>query len=214
MRVVFLGAPGAGKGTQAKCVGRYLKVPQISSGDMLRAAVRIGSPLGRQAQTFMDEGQLVPDSLMVALILERIRKSDCNDGFILDGFPRTQEQANSLENSLKAAQKPLDRVIDLHIDKEVLIQRLLGRRVCPKGHGEWHLRFRPPPEPGVCPQCGATLVHRDDDQRDTIETRLQAYQASTAPLVAFYKQRGILCQVEADGDIAMVTRHIQKVICT
>jgi adenylate kinase len=212
MRVIFLGPPGAGKGTQAKRTQDRYRIPQLSTGDLLRAAVKAGSPLGRQARTFMDAGKLVPDDLVVALIVERMKQPDCENGFILDGFPRTAGQAQALEKELKKAKAPIDVVINFAIDPERLIERLTGRRICPNGHGEYHIRFSPPKVTGKCDVCGAELVHRPDDHEEQIRTRMEAYTRDTEPLIGFYRSRGVLHSVDAEGEIGAVTRAIDAAL--
>lgn len=208
MRVIFLGPPGAGKGTQAKRAQNEFGIPQLSTGDLLRAAVKEGSVLGKQAQGFMNAGKLVPDDLVVALIVERLDQPDCKKGFILDGFPRTAGQAEALEKELKKHGTPIDAVVNFAVDADKLVERLVGRRICPNGHGEYHLRFHPPKQPGRCDVCGAELVHRPDDHEDQIRTRMEAYARDTKPLIDFYGARGVLNTVNADGEIDSVTRDV------
>lgn len=208
MRVIFLGPPGAGKGTQAKRAQSAFGIPQLSTGDLLRAAVKEGSALGKQAQGYMNAGKLVPDDLVVALIAERLDQPDCRMGFILDGFPRTAGQAEALELELKKHKAPIDAVINFAVDAERLIERLVGRRICPNGHGEYHLVFHPPKAPGKCDVCGADLVHRPDDHEDKIRTRMEAYTRDTQPLIDFYGKRGVLHTVRAEGKIDAVTGEV------
>ena len=212
MRVIFLGPPGAGKGTQAKRTQERFRIPQLSTGDLLRAAVKAGSPLGEKARTFMDAGKLVPDDLVVALIVERMEQPDCENGFILDGFPRTAGQAQALEAELKKAGAPIDMVINFAIDPERLIERLTGRRICPNGHGEYHIRFQPPKVEGKCDVCGEALVHRPDDHEDRIRTRMEAYTRDTEPLIGFYRSRGVLQSVDAESEIGAVTKAIDAAL--
>ncbi|HUJ74638.1 MAG TPA: adenylate kinase, partial [bacterium] len=201
MRLIFLGPPGSGKGTQSKQVGQKHGIPQLSTGDLLRAAVRAGSPLGQQAQGHMDAGRLVPDALVIELLLERMRQPDCARGFILDGFPRTLVQAQALEKALAERDMPLDAVISFEIDDQVLVERLTGRRVCPNGHGEWHIRFHPPKQAGKCDVCGAALVQREDDQEARIKTRFALYHNDTEPLKAFYDGRHLLHRINAQESV-------------
>ena len=212
MRVIFLGPPGAGKGTQAKRVQEAFHIPQLSTGDLLRAAVKEGTELGKKAQGYMDAGKLVPDDLVVALVAERLKQPDCRQGYILDGFPRTAGQAEALERELKKQGGPIDAVVNFTVDAERLIERLTGRRICPNGHGEYHIRFRPPKEAGRCDVCGETLVHRPDDHEDQIRTRMEAYTRDTQPLIEFYRKRGVLKSVNADAQIEAVTREVQTVL--
>ena len=212
MRVIFLGPPGAGKGTQAKRAQSAFGIPQLSTGDLLRAAVKEGTALGKQAQGFMNAGKLVPDDLVVALLAERLRQADCRSGFILDGFPRTAGQADALERELKKHGAPIDAVINFAVDAERLVERLVGRRICPNGHGEYHLSFHPPKSPGQCDVCGAALVHRPDDHEDQIRTRMEAYARDTQPLIEFYGKRGVLHTVQADGEIDAVTGEVKAAL--
>lgn len=212
MRVIFLGPPGAGKGTQAKRVQETFRIPQLSTGDLLRAAVKAGAPLGKKAREYMDAGKLVPDDLVVALTVERLRQPDCKNGYILDGFPRTAGQAEALERELKKHGAPIDAVINFSVDPEHLIERLVGRRICPNGHGEYHVRFHPPKAPGRCDVCGSELVHRPDDHEEQIRTRMEAYTRDTEPLIQFYGKRGVLRSVDAEGGIDAVTREVESAL--
>jgi adenylate kinase len=209
MRVILLGPPGSGKGTQAKRLQEAQSIPQVSTGDLLRQAVRAGSALGREAKGHMDSGGLVPDRLVIELLLERIGQADCANGFILDGFPRTVAQAEALEKALAAKRKPIDAVISFEIDLAVLVERLVGRRVCPNGHGEWHVTFNPPRTAGKCDVCGAALIQREDDQEDRIRTRMETYRRDTEPLIGFYRQRGLLHDINALGPMEQVAGEIQ-----
>ena len=211
MRVILLGPPGSGKGTQAKRLETALNIPQLSTGDLLREAVRKGNELGRQAQEFMDAGNLVPDYLVIALILERMEQNDCAGGFILDGFPRTRTQAEALAEVLDKRDKSITRVIEIKIDQSRLVERLVGRRICPDGHGEWHVKFNPPKEEGVCDVCGKPLVHRPDDYEENIITRLKAYHEDTEPLTEFYQGRGKLVTVDGGREMDEVAREIEAV---
>jgi adenylate kinase len=211
MRVIFLGPPGSGKGTQAKRVQEVRGIPQISTGDLLRAAVREGSELGREAKGHMDSGGLVPDKLVIALLLKRIEDPECSAGFILDGFPRTLPQAEALEAALRGQDKPIDTVVNFEIDPGQLVERLVGRRVCPNGHGEWHVAFNPPREPGRCDVCQAELIQREDDQEDRIRTRMDTYSRDTTPLIGFYRERGLLQSINALGAFEQVTGQIERI---
>ena len=212
MRVILLGPPGSGKGTQAKRLEQSEGIPQLSTGDLLRAAVRQETELGKQARQFMDAGQLVPDELVIALILKRLEQPDCKDGFILDGFPRTEIQAERLENALGQTKTGIEAVINFEIDQEHLIERLVGRRVCPNGHGEWHIKFHHPKVPGQCDQCQETLIQRPDDHEDKIIIRFKAYQNETAPLINYYLGKGMLHSVNAMGDMSRISEQITAAI--
>lgn len=185
MRVILLGAPGAGKGTQAQFIMDHFNIPQISTGDMLRAAVKAGTPLGRKAKEVMDAGELVSDDIILGLVKERIAADDCANGFLLDGFPRNIAQAQALidENI------PIDYVVDLDVPDEELIERLKGRRVHPGSGRVYHVKYAPPKEPGKDDETGEELVHREDDQEETVRKRLQVYKDQTRPLVDFYRER-------------------------
>ncbi|MDH4121266.1 MAG: adenylate kinase [Deltaproteobacteria bacterium] len=210
MRLVFLGPPGCGKGTQAKRVTTKLGIPQISTGDLLREAVRQGTPVGLEAKGYMESGQLVPDQVVIQLIGARLNQPDCAKGFILDGFPRTVHQAETLDKELRQAGRPLQAVVSFEIPLEMLVERLVGRRICPNGHGEYHIRFNPPKKEGVCNQCGETLVHRKDDHEAEIRTRMEAYRRQTQPLAQYYASQGLLKEIEAEGNLEDVTARIQS----
>lgn len=212
MRLIFLGPPGSGKGTQAKMLGAKLHIPQLSTGDLLRAAVRGGSELGRDARRFMDAGKLVPDDLVIQLILARMQQKDCEAGFILDGFPRTLTQAEALDKAFTVKRIKLDAVISFEIEEHELLERLTGRRVCPNGHGEWHIRFHLPANPGFCDVCHAPLVQREDDQESKIRVRLAAYRKDTEPLKKFYADMKLLRPIQADGPLAQITQQIETTV--
>jgi len=208
MRVIFLGPPGSGKGTQAKRLQEAEGIPQVSTGDLLRQAVRAGTALGKEAKGHMDSGGLVPDRLVIELLLQRIEEPDCAKGFILDGFPRTVPQAEALEKALGKKKKPVDAVISFEIDLALLVERLGGRRVCPKGHGEWHVRFNPPRQAGRCDVCGEALIQREDDQEERIRTRMETYRRDTEPLIDFYGRRKLLHPVNALAPLEDVAGEI------
>jgi adenylate kinase len=212
MRLIFLGPPGSGKGTQAKQLGSRLKIPQLSTGDLLRAAVRGGSELGREARKYMDAGKLVPDDVVIQSILSRMQQKDCEAGFILDGFPRTLTQAEALDKAFQVKRIKVDAVISFEIEEHELLDRLTGRRVCPNGHGEWHIRFHQPQNPGFCDTCHAPLVQRADDREEQIRVRLAAYRADTEPLKKFYAGLKLLRPVKADGPMAAVAQEIETTV--
>jgi adenylate kinase len=201
VRLVFLGAPGAGKGTQARELAREWGVPQVATGDMLREAVAAGTPLGREARRYMDQGALVPDDVIVGLIAERLAKPDAKGGFILDGFPRTIPQAEALGRLLKDLGVALDRVILFDVSEAELLRRLTGRRSCPKCQATYHVVSAPPRRDNVCDRCGSALVQREDDREETVRKRLGVYAAQTAPLLDYYRDRGLLTTVRGEGSI-------------
>jgi len=208
MKLILLGPPGAGKGTQAKMLTDRYGIPQISTGDILRAAVKEGTPMGVKAKSFMDAGALVPDEVVVGIVRERLQKADCAPGFILDGFPRTVAQADALKENLRALGKDLDAVISLEVDIEALVERLTGRRTCKECGRGYHVKFDPPKAAGVCDACGGVLFQRDDDREETIRKRLDVYHEQTSPLVAYYKNDGLLTAIDGMLEIDAVQRQI------
>jgi adenylate kinase len=212
MKLILLGPPGAGKGTQAKMLTERFSIPQISTGDILRAAVKDGTPMGLKAKSFMDAGALVPDSVVVGIVQERLQKDDCRNGFILDGFPRTEAQADALATTLAALGKNLDAVLSLAVDVEALVERLTGRRTCRQCGRGYHLRFDPPSRAGHCDACGGELYQRDDDREATIRNRLGVYEAQTAPLIAYYARQGLLSTVDGMLEIGVVQERILSLL--
>jgi adenylate kinase len=211
MRIILLGPPGAGKGTQAKLLIERLGVPQISTGDMLRAAVKAGTPLGREAKAFMDRGALVPDSVIIGLVRERLQAPDCARGYILDGFPRTEAQAEALERTLLDLRLTLDHVLCLEVPAEELVARIAGRRTCRGCGAMFHVRFSPAKRDGVCDACGGETYQRDDDREDTVRRRLEVYSQQTEPLVRFYGGRGLLRRIAGTGEIPEIfARMVQN----
>jgi adenylate kinase len=199
MDLILLGGPGAGKGTQAKKLVDLLNIPQISTGDMLRAAVSAGTELGKKAKEYMDAGKLVPDEVVIGLVRERLGEQDCQNGFMLDGFPRTLPQGETLEAMLKEMGRKIDNVVSFDVGDEELVARITGRRTCGSCGAIYHLKYSPPPKEDTC-QCGATnLIQRDDDNEVTVRQRLETYHSQTAPLISFYEQRGVLRKIECDG---------------
>jgi adenylate kinase len=199
--VILLGPPGAGKGTQAKRLSARFGIPQISTGDMLRDAVKNGTPLGKQAKGFMDSGGLVPDEVVIGIVRERLGADDCAKGFILDGFPRTIPQAQALDRVAGELGKEIRFVLSLEVDPAELMERLCGRRTCTACGAMYHVKFHVPKTPGTCDKCGAPLVQRDDDKEETIRKRLENYDRATAPLLEYYKNTGKIRSVMASGDI-------------
>ena len=212
MRLVFLGPPGAGKGTQARELARELNVPQVATGDMLREAVANGTPLGREAKAYMDRGALVPDDVIIRLIAERLAQPDAKRGFILDGFPRTIPQADALERLLGELGVLLDRVIYFDVADAELVRRLSGRRSCPKCQSTFHVTSNPPKRENVCDRCGSTLVQREDDREDTVRKRLNVYAEQTSPLLERYRKRGVLKTVTGEGTIGAIHAAIMKAV--
>jgi len=212
MRFIFLGAPGSGKGTQSKRVASELAILQLSTGDILREAVKNQTEVGKEAKKFMDAGDLVPDEIIVGIIKDRTAENDCEKGFILDGFPRTVEQANALQNMFQQLNQSLDKVVYLEIDPEKVVERLTGRRVCSACGAEFHLQFKTPKQEGICDVCGKDLMHRSDDHEDKIRNRLKNYEDQTAPLVSYYENQNVLQRVKAEGDIPEITKAIMAVI--
>lgn len=210
MRVVFLGAPGVGKGTQADRIATQYQAAKISTGDLLREAVRNQTTLGLEAKRYMDQGNLVPDAVVIGLVKEKLADPGCASGFVLDGFPRTVPQAEALETVLTAKGIKLDRVVNFQVSREGVVKRLSGRRSCPKCQATFHVDFAPPQVEGVCDRCGEPLVQRSDDRRDAIEMRLKVYDEQTAPLVRYYQQRGFLLQLDASGAVDVVFQHLSQ----
>lgn len=213
MNVILLGPPGAGKGTQAQRLERAHGLVQLSTGDMLRAAVGSGSELGHRAKEVMDAGQLMPDDLMVRMIAERIEQADCRKGFILDGFPRTTGQAEALDRMLDEKGLRIDAVIEMKVDEEALVERITGRFTCARCGAGYHDRFHRPRTEGVCDQCGGReFARRADDNEETVRARLEAYRQQTAPILPYYRHKGALRQVDGMAPIDEVTRQIETVL--
>jgi adenylate kinase len=213
MNIVLLGAPGAGKGTQAKRLEERYGIVQLSTGDMLRAAVASGSELGRRAKEIMDAGQLVPDDLVIRMISERIDQPDCAKGFILDGFPRTTAQAEALDAMLAEKGLNLDAVIEIRVDEEVLVERIAGRFSCANCGAGYHDTFQRPKTEGVCDRCGGReFVRRDDDNEATVRKRMAAYRAQTAPILPYYQAQGVLQGVDGMADIDRVSAQLYEVL--
>jgi adenylate kinase len=205
MRLVLVGPPGAGKGTQAEFISAHLGVPKISTGDIFRANVSQGTPLGQEARKYMDAGDLVPDEITVGMVRDRLAEDDTRKGFLLDGFPRNVPQAQTLDALLLEDGTPLDVVLELVVDDDEVVRRLSGRRTCRKCGHIWHVDFDPPSVEGVCDICGGELFQRDDDQPETIRHRLEVYYEQTAPLVSYYAEHGILTGIDAMGPVDDVT---------
>ena len=206
MRVVFLGPPGAGKGTQAKFLEEKYGACPISTGDILRNAVKDQTPLGKKAEEYIDKGMLVPDELMLDLIAERLRGKDCQKGFILDGFPRTIAQADGLDEILAKMGTRLDYVFSIQVPRDLLVQRLTGRRTCKQCGYQYHVDFDPPSRKDVCDRCQGELYQREDDQEETIRARLHVYETQTAPVIDYYRKRGLIKEIDGVGDIENVKK--------
>ena len=212
MRVIFLGPPGAGKGTQARELSREWGVPQIATGEMLRNAVAAGTPLGREAKRVMDSGGLVPDDVMIGLIAERLRQPDAARGFILDGFPRTIAQAEALDRLLKDLGHSLDAVLYFQVSEPELLRRLTGRRLCRQCQTAYHLVSAPPRRPGVCDRCGGELYQRPDDSEETVRRRLEVYSRQTAPLLDYYGGRSLLSTIDGEGSVEAIAAAIRRAV--
>jgi adenylate kinase len=210
--VVLLGPPGAGKGTQAKLLEQEFGAVQISTGDILRQAVAEQTPLGKQAGDYLKRGALVPDDVIIDLIAERLQRADCAKGFVLDGFPRTIPQAESLDALLKRLGLSLNCVLSVQVPREVIIERLAGRRTCKKCGALCHVSFEPPKQPGVCDRCGGDLFQREDDKDETIANRLTVYEAQTAPLADYYRRQGALRELDGVGSIAEIRARVMQAL--
>jgi adenylate kinase len=212
MRLVLLGAPGAGKGTQAKKLIEKYKIPQISTGDILRKAVADGTPLGKEAKVIMDKGELVPDKIVLGLVEDRVKQPDCKNGFILDGFPRNTAQAEALDRLLTNMGMPLDSALSVDVPKDDLMKRLTGRRTCKSCQQMYNVYYSPPKKDGVCDKCGGELFQRGDDKEETIKKRLDVYDAQTAPLMDYYKKKGIVKSVMGVGSIDEIFNKVCAVL--
>ena len=212
MKLILVGPPGSGKGTQAKMLIEKYSIPQISTGDILREAVKEGSELGKKAKTIMDKGSLVPDELVVGIIEERLKKADCKGGFILDGFPRTVAQAQALDSILDKMDLDIDHLLNIEVDDEELLKRLTGRRTCKSCGSGYHIIFDPPTKENVCSECDGDLYQRDDDKEDTIKSRLKVYHDQTAPVVDFYKKKNLSRTINGLGKIDEVFTRITDTI--
>jgi adenylate kinase len=212
MNLLFLGPPGAGKGTQADKITTKFGWPQISTGDMLREAVKQGTDLGKEAKSYMEAGQLVPDSLILKIMAERLDRDDCKQGFILDGFPRSLAQAKTLDGMLAERNWKLDLVLCLEVPDEDLVQRITGRRVCRNCGATYHVTYKPPKQEGICDQCGSKDIYqRSDDNEATIRNRLSVYHEQTSPLIAYYEPQGILRKIDGTRSVAEISDQIAAI---
>jgi len=209
-----MGPPGAGKGTQARLLQEHFNIPQISTGDLLREAIREETQLGKQARSFMDTGDLVPDHLVTAMVAERLQKADCENGFLLDGFPRTIVQAEALSNELSQRKQILNSVLSIIVPQQELVERLSGRWVCRNCSVMYHERFSPPKQPSRCDRCAGELYQRSDDKRETVMARLEVYERATAPLIDFYKKNRLLRVIDGTGEPQVVFRRITNALET
>ena len=212
MNLVLMGLPGAGKGTQAEKIVEKYGIPHISTGDMFRAAIKESTELGLQAKSFMDQGNLVPDEVTIGIVRERLSKEDCAEGFLLDGFPRTVAQAEALENILSDLNKKIDYVINIDVDREFLMERLTGRRICKSCGSTYHLVFNPPTKDDVCDRCGGELYQRADDNAETVQNRLEVNQKQTKPLLDFYEGKGYLRNINGQQDIRKVFDDLDQLL--
>ena len=212
MKIIMLGAPGAGKGTQAKKIAEKCGIPHISTGDIFRANIKNGTELGKKAKTYMDQGLLVPDELVCDLVVDRIQQDDCKKGYILDGFPRTIPQAESLDKALQAIGEKMDYAIDVEGPDENIVKRMGGRRACVGCGATYHLVYAPTKKEGICDVCGGELILRDDDEPETVQKRLGVYHEQTQPLIDYYKNQGILREVDGSVDMEDVFKEILNIL--
>ncbi|MBO4311354.1 MAG: adenylate kinase [Lachnospiraceae bacterium] len=212
MKIVMLGAPGAGKGTQAKMIAEKYTIPHISTGDIFRANIKEGTPLGLEAKSYMDQGKLVPDELTVKILLDRVAKDDCKNGYVLDGFPRTIPQANVLKEALSKQNDKIDYAINVDVPDENIVRRMSGRRACVTCGATYHIEHVPPKTEGICDKCGSALILRDDDKPETVLNRLKIYHEQTQPLIDFYNNEGILKEVDGTIDVKDVFANIASIL--
>ncbi|RAK16763.1 adenylate kinase [Anoxybacillus vitaminiphilus] len=212
MNLVLMGLPGAGKGTQAEKIVEKYGIPHISTGDMFRAAIKEGTALGLEAKSYMDRGDLVPDEVTIGIVRERLSKDDCQKGFLLDGFPRTVTQAEALENILAELNRSIDYVINIDVDKDILMERLTGRRICKNCGATYHLVFNPSAQPGVCDKCGGELYQRADDNEETVANRLEVNLKQAKPLLDFYQEKGYLRNINGQQEIDKVFEDISELL--
>lgn len=212
MKIILMGPPGAGKGTQAEKLVEVYQIPHISTGDMFRKAQKDGTELGLKAKSYMEQGQLVPDEVTVGIVKERLAEDDCKDGFLLDGFPRTVQQADALDGILKELGMTLDRVVNIEVDKAFLVDRLTGRRVCRACGATFHVTNKAPKVEGVCDKCGGELYQRNDDKIETVSNRLDVYVAQTAPLIEYYQSKGIMSSIDGSQSMEKVLADIRSAL--
>ena len=212
MKIIMLGAPGAGKGTQAKKIAAKYQIPHVSTGDIFRANIKNGTELGMKAKSYMDAGGLVPDEITIGMLLDRIHEADCENGYVLDGFPRTIPQAESLTEALAGMDEKIDYAVNVDVPDENIISRMSGRRACLNCGATYHIVYNPPKQEGVCDVCGDKLVLRDDDKPETVQKRLSVYHDQTQPLIEYYEKAGVLKQVDGTQDMEAVFQDIVKIL--
>lgn len=212
MKIIMLGAPGAGKGTQAKKIAEKYGIPHVSTGDIFRANIKGGTELGMKAKSYMDQGQLVPDDVTIGMLLDRISEADCADGYVLDGFPRTIPQAESLTEALNGRNEKMDYAINVDVPDEAIVSRMSGRRACVKCGATYHIVYNAPAKEGICDICGDALVLRDDDKPETVQKRLAVYHDQTQPLIDYYEKAGILVTVDGTKDLNEVFKDIVNLL--
>ena len=212
MKIVMLGAPGAGKGTQARLISEKYAIPQISTGDIFRANIRENTELGQRAKSYMEQGLLVPDQVTCDLVVDRIIRDDCKNGYILDGFPRTIPQAQALTRALEEQGTRIDYAIDVEVPDESIVRRMSGRRACPKCGATFHIQFKVPSVDGVCDECGSELILREDDHPETVQKRLDVYHSQTQPLIEYYREQGVLHTVDGTRQMQEVFQEICSIL--
>lgn len=212
MKIVLLGPPGAGKGTQAKSISNRYSIPHISTGDIFRKNISENTPLGIEAKSYMDNGQLVPDEVTINMVKDRLQQDDCKNGYLLDGFPRTVDQAEALDNFLTEREESIDTALLIEVPKEFILERMTGRRVCPSCGASYHIKFNPPTNDGKCDLCGSDVIQRKDDTEETVKERLDVYENQTQPLIDFYKNKKQLSVVDGTQAINEVFESICKIL--
>ena len=212
MKIIMLGAPGAGKGSQASRIAKEYQLPHISTGDIFRANLKEETELGKRAKSFMDKGELVPDDITIAMLLDRIHKEDCKNGYILDGFPRTIPQAEALKEALAKKDEKIDLALDVEASDELIIKRMAGRRTCPACGAIYHIVTLTPKTEGICDRCGADLIQRKDDNEETVKNRLKIYHEVTEPLISYYKKEGILEEIDGAEELDKVFEKVKRII--
>ncbi|CEH30940.1 adenylate kinase [Aneurinibacillus migulanus] len=212
MNIILTGLPGAGKGTQGERIVEEFGIPHISTGDMFRAAIKEETEMGKQAKSYMDQGLLVPDEVVIGIVKERLGKADCEKGFMLDGFPRTMAQAEALDATLAELGRSIDHVINIDVDRSILMERLTGRRICKNCGATYHVIFNPPSQEGICDKCGGELYQRDDDNEATVATRLDVNIEQSAPILKYYNEKGLLRNINGQQDINKVFEDVAQVL--